>query len=95
MWALNDFVKTDTHSVWDQIEDFAGVDRTDRNYKPEGLRGYDVRSDELPARSSLEPDDKHDLRRVNMFDKGRGFTPDQIKENLKYRRKVCVKILKS
>lgn len=95
MWALNDFMKTETHSVWDQIEDFAGVDRTNSNYRPEGLRGYEVTSDELPARSSLEPDDKHDLRRVNKFDKERGFTPEQVKENRKHRRKVCIKILKS
>lgn len=95
MWALNDFMKTETHSVWDQIEDFAGVDRTHRNYHPEGLRGYEVRSDELPAKSSLKPNDKHNLRNVNKFDKGKGFTPEPIKESIKHGRKVCIKISKS
>lgn len=95
MWALNDFLKTDTHSIWDQIEDFAGVDRTNPNYHPEGLRGYEVTPDELPARSSLEPDDKYDLRRVNQFNRGGRTLPDQIKESTKHRRKVCIKILKS
>ena len=91
MWALNDFVKTDTHSVWDIIEDFAGVDRTSPNYHPGELRGFDVSPEELPARSSLDTDqDTNILKGVNKWDQ-----QTELKESKKKRRKLCIKILKS
>ena len=91
MWNLNDFVRTDTHSVWDQIEDFAGVDRTHPRYHPGKLRGYDVTPDELPARSSLDPDQGPRLQKgVNKWNQ-----KVELKESINKRRKICIKILKS
>jgi len=54
MWSLNDFLSTDSHTVWDQIEDFAGVNRTHPDYDPTTLRGYDVDSGSLPSESSMK-----------------------------------------
>lgn len=88
MWALNDFVSTETHSVWDQIEDFAGVDRTHNQYHPSELRGFDVSPEELPARSSLDTDQTPVLQGVNKF-------KQELKESIIKRRKLWVKILKS
>jgi len=90
MWNLNDFLSTDTHTVWDQIEDFAGVDRTHPRYEPGGLRGFDVSPEDLPARSSLDPDQSPPLQGVNKFKQ-----QIELKESIKDRRKVCIKILKS
>ena len=42
MWALNDYLQTDSHSVWDQIEDFAGINRAHPDYDPDALRGFNV-----------------------------------------------------
>jgi len=90
MWNLNDFLSTDTHTVWDQIEDFAGVDRTHPRYEPGELRGFDVFPEDLPARSSLDPDQSPPLQGVNKFKQ-----QIELKESIKDRRKVCIKILKS
>tara|TARA_Y100000592_G_C5478339_1_gene323729 strand:+ start:1505 stop:2653 length:1149 start_codon:yes stop_codon:yes gene_type:complete len=94
MWNLNDFVRTDSHSVWDQIEDFAGVHRAQPGYDPSLLRGYDVDPDTLPLESSLQapsnPDDMPE-NPIHIYVNA----PSNIKENISKRRKVCIKILKS
>lgn len=92
MWSLNDFLQTDSHSVWDQIEDFAGVNRWHDDYDPTALRGYDVDPDNLPMDSSLRnPDDVSDAPiHIKMSN-----PKPEIKETITKRRKVCVRILKS
>lgn len=94
MWNLNDFVKTDSHSVWDQIEDFAGVSRAQPDYNPSLLRGYDVDPDSLPLESSLQAPSNPDDIPENPIHIYVG-APSNIKESIKKRRKVCIKILKS
>ena len=94
MWNLNDFVKTDSHSVWDQIEDFAGVHRAQPNYDPKPLRGYDVDPDTLPLESSLQTPSNPDDMPENPIHIYVG-APSNVKESIKKRRKVCIKILKS
>ena len=90
MFNLNDFLSTDTHTVWDQIEDFAGVDRTHPRYEPGELRGFDVSPEDLPARSSLDPDQSPPLQGVNKFKQ-----QIELKESIKNWRKICIKISKS
>jgi len=90
MWSLNDFLQTDSHSVWDQIEDFARVSRAHPDYNPDALRGYDVDPDSLPMESSLVNPDDYSDRPIHIK-----MSNPQIKETTIKRRKVCVRILKS
>ncbi len=90
MWSLNDFVQTDSHSVWDQIEDFAGVNRWHDDYDPTALRGYDVDPDTLPLESSLSNPNDIDDSPIHI-----NVNYPKLKETITKRRKVCVRILKS
>ena len=94
MWTLNDFLKTDSHTVWDQIEDFAGVNRWHDDYDPTALRGFNVDLDSLPMESSLTNADPDAVRDAKIHIKMSNPNPE-IKESITKWRKIWVKILKS